>query len=61
MNKFEQVSSLGHQVSLPGQGSLNRGGWGLRLGVLVYRGGGRRGSCTEDQCIIGNGHMVPSP
>ena len=48
MNKFEQVFSLGHQVSLPGgqgpgpgqggRGPCTEGSWGQ--GVVVRRGGG---------------------
>ena len=58
MNKLEQVSSLGHQMSLAGGmepgprfgggvGSLHGGGlgWGVPVG--------------EGQCNMGNGHMGP--
>ena len=51
INKFEQVFSEGHQMSLVG-GSLYSEvscleGVGPRLGVLA----------SDIQCIIGNGHM----
>ena len=49
--KFEQVSSLGHQMSLAGDGGIHRG----------------LGPCTEGeqdpevQCIMGYGHMGQHP
>ena len=48
VNKFEQVSSLGHMMSVArGVGLERRGadGWGF-----LY---------SEVQCIMGNGHMGP--
>ena len=48
VNKFEQVSSLGHQMSLAG-GLCTRVAWpGLRPG---------RSLCSEVQGIVSNGHM----
>ena len=43
VNKFEQVSSEGHQISLAGPLSDVRAGGG--------------GLYSEVQCIMGNGHM----
>ena len=45
MNMFEQVSSLGHQMSRAGgQGPVQK-----------------RALYGEVQCIMGNGHMGPAP
>ena len=60
MNKFEQVSSFDHQMSLAG-------GQGQVVPVKVA-GPGPESPCTEEsqgrgslygevQCILGNGHM----
>ena len=54
MNKFEQVSSDGHQMSLA-----------VGLGPGGPRGAGEAGAGrlnSEVQCIMGNGYMgTPSP
>ena len=47
VNKFEQVSALGHQMSLVGGRS--------RVGGLLRRLAGDR--YDEVQCLMGNGHM----
>ena len=52
MNKFEQVSSVGHQMSVVGAGTRARAGTILRL---MSRGLGTLHS--EVQGIMGNGHM----
>ena len=54
VNKFEQVSSGGHQMSLVGQGS---GLGATEVGPQVSCWGG--GLYNEVQCIMGNGHMLP--
>ena len=49
MNKFEQASSNGHQMSLAGAG-----------GTMSERGGawaGAGGLYSEVPCIMGNGHI----
>ena len=58
VNKFEQVSDIGHEMSVP---------WGTK-GPCTMRshvqGGGSRawGSlCGEVQCIMGNDHMLHPP
>ena len=43
MNKFEQVSSDGHQISLAGGSRFD-----VQWGMVLY---------SEVQCIMGNGHM----
>ena len=61
MNKFQQVSSLGHQVSLPVGGVFPvRGdvaGGAVQKGIPVQGAGGFL--YDEVQCIMGNGHMGP--
>ena len=60
MNKFEQVFSDGHQMSLAGRQGPGRvggpisGWWGRDQGGPMY---------SEDQCIMDNVHMMtlPSP
>ena len=58
MNKFEQVSIGGHQMSLAG-GPMFIGGGKARVGTRgvplshVLRGV----LFSEDHCIMGNGHM----
>ena len=47
VNKFEQVPTLDHHMSLAGGGSLYR------------RAGGSH--CSEIQCIMSNGHIGLSP
>ena len=50
MNKFEQVSSLGYQMSVPGS-----------EGLMSKENGAKGVPNCEVQCIMGNGHMdVPS-
>ena len=52
MNKFEQVSSDDHQMSLAGGLGQGQGVQGLISGSLY----------SVVQCIVGNGHMrTPSP
>ena len=58
VNKFEQVSNDGHQVSLVEGVAGQRGGpmsnvQGTRTAATV------RGLYSEVQCIMGNGHMDP--
>ena len=67
MNKFEQVSSDGHQMSLAGDPCTVRSyvwmGPGSVLGVgSLYAGMGRVGDpvYSEVQCSMGNGQMGPS-
>ena len=45
MNKFEKLSSRGHQMSLSG-GGLGAGGGGKGEGVPVQGSWGQEGSCT---------------
>ena len=53
MNKFEQVSSDGHQMLLAG------GAWG---GSMSDSGGVRAEGCTvKSNTIMGNGHMGTLP
>ena len=67
MNKFEQVSSDGHQMLLIRKGSRctekSGGGGGFLHSEVPRRGDGWRGGClalySEVQCIMGNGHMPP--
>ena len=54
MNKFEQVFSDDHQMSLA------EGGWGLRGQGLMPRGWGG-GLYNDVQYIMGNGHMRTLP
>ena len=53
VNKFDQVSSGGHQMSLAGGGRA-------RVGSLMSDLMRGRGSC-EVQCVMDNGHMGTSP
>ena len=54
MNKFEQVSSDDHQMSLEGMpGLLSRGG--ARESWVSCPGG--QALYSKIQCIMGNGHM----
>ena len=63
MNNFEQLSRLGHQMSLAGNVGQDQG----QGGGSLYRGEPRVraiGGCFlygEVQCIMGNGHMGPPP
>ena len=69
VNKFEQVSSDNHSMSVAGRPVS--GVWCLREGVDSMsgsRGSGNRshvwclmGVGPMSQCIIGNGHMGPLP
>ena len=66
INKFEQLSNDGHQMSLAGKagvvgwGERQGQGWGSRLPCLMPGGGG--GLYSEIQCIMGNGHTgTPFP
>ena len=54
VNKLEQVSSDGHQMSLV------EGKWGP-CPVRSMSGGGLGFLYSEIQCIMGNGHMGPLP
>ena len=55
MNKFEQVSSLGHQMSLSwGAGERAKAGGGLYRLEL-----GKGSLYGEVQCFTGNGQMPP--
>ena len=59
VNKFQQVSSEGHQISLIGAGHGTSH-------VCCWSGGGGGGSDVqglyiEVQCIMGYGHMGTSP
>ena len=58
VNQFEQVSSLGHQMSLQGEPGLGAStGWSH-----VQRGGqGWEKESSEVQCSTGNGHIGPLP
>ena len=59
MNRFEQVSSDGHQMLLAGQ-QLGTG----PVGVPCFWGEGvpiLGGLYSEVQCIIGNGYMGSPP
>ena len=47
VNKFEQVSSDGHKMSLAGRPHVWKGG--VESGILY----------SEVQCIMGNGHLGP--
>ena len=55
VNKFEQVFSDGHQISLPMVSGL-MSGEGPTSDVLWW-GGGSGGLHSEVQGIMGNGHM----
>ena len=57
MNKFEQVYSIDHQMSLAGGG-----GWGLYT-ALGERGGSEAEGVlhSEVECIMGNAHMGQPP
>ena len=63
MNNFEQLSRLGHQMSLAWNVGQDQG----QGGGSLYRGEPRVraiGGCFlygEVQCIMGNGHMGPPP
>ena len=57
MNKFEQVSSDGHQMSLTWGGVRAGGG-----PMSDIQGAGASGLYIEVQCIMGKGHMgTPFP
>ena len=57
MRKFEQISSLDHQMSLAGGlGPGSCTGWGQSWGP--YR---EVGLYSEVKCIMGNGHMWIPP
>ena len=62
VNKFQQVSSLDHQISLAGSGAATRGGgsWYNEVPCLG-RGRVRAGESLHGgvQCIMGIGHMGP--
>ena len=57
MNKSEQVSSVGDQMSVPG------GGGATRVGKVpgLMPGGNGPGVYSKVQGIIGNGHMISPP
>ena len=56
VNKFQQVSSLSHHLSLVGEG----GPYTVRSHVQMVQG--HEGSLySEDQYIMGNGHMRNPP
>ena len=61
MNKFDQVSSDDHQISLTG-GSKSRG-WGQGVPGLMCRGAGVGvgGCCFTVRWILANGHMGNPP
>ena len=67
MNKFEQVSSDGHQMSLAGVGAGARGvpclegAWGRGQRGSHVPCLERRGLYNEVHCIMGKGHMGPPP
>ena len=70
MNKFELVSSLGHQMSLAEDGALGGLQWDPMGGVgargSMYSKAPWPGGCVEPlygevQCLMGNGHMGPPP
>ena len=60
MNKFEQISSFGHQMSLAGGHGAGLG-WRQLYNESPYtEGAGPAGSLYgEVQCIMSNGHMGP--
>ena len=57
MNMFEQVSRLGHQMSIPGAGLGGMGGLGSDGGWGLWGWGFLYG---EIQFIMGNSHMGPT-
>ena len=60
MNKFEQVSSIGHQMSLARGVPVQLGPTFRDSMSSEELGLGRVWSLySEVQCIIGNGHKVP--